>query len=89
MKIIHPRKVECDGHGWQFGYIICRCILDEGKQVKMVFRPENGDLGEILCKRGGSSHSVNELTLICQKCALERQFIDINGDHPKCNGNGY
>jgi hypothetical protein len=76
-------QVNCDNHGWIEGYIICRCILDKGAPVDLVFRPENNRLGDILCSRGGPAHQVGELTLICRRCALERGFINWVGDNPK------
>lgn len=62
------KRVHCDIHGPQRGYVICMCCLQFRTPVAHVEPPATGKLGEILCKRKGK-HETFELRLVCHKCA--------------------
>ena len=59
------------------GYIVCLHILEQGAPVTYQKKPVPGDLGELVCVIPGPLHTLEDLALICEDCALERGFLGV------------
>jgi len=70
-------RVKCDRHGRIYGYVICLCLLKAPRLASHIVHPDKEatdarQLGELTC---GKKHSVDDLTLICERCAVEKGFV--------------
>ena len=67
--------VICDDHKLRLGYVVCTHILNGKAQDIYVSPPTTKQEGSICCEKYGKDHPLDELTLICQKCA-EDLFLE-------------
>jgi len=75
---MHRHKVKCRHHGERAGYVVCRCVVDQGATVARVVTPEASDfrgIGSITCARSEENHQLDELVLICDACVAARGWL--------------
>lgn len=74
------KSVSCDRHGkGRSGYVACLHVVDGGEPAVHAIPPSGvgdmGKIGSIACARGYDAHDVDELTLVCERCAIEKGWV--------------
>lgn len=70
------KYINCKVHGkGQFGYVLCRHILEHGASVSVhIKREPEGEgirrtFGQLCCDKPMNEHGADEIALICARCA--------------------
>lgn len=82
-KVGKPARVQCHGHGWMPGYIVCVHVVNKTRQATLhhapdLTKPGTKALGDLLCEQcDPATVSVDDLVLVCQRCVEREHLIPV------------